>query len=280
VHSCMGVTERPPVWRHDRYVVITVTGKRLAPGCKINGCELQDVVNAGSCLIIRLLITTAKSGWHRTVKLIASEDAFVTISVPAMLVPALTLYRASTTRSMMWGAAGISPRDVTGAAVVVVATAVGLEEAVGVWLQEAKARTAPATTATFSHAPPKVSIPPPSLLSTRYPQVSHSCLKVSSSSPFGLSSEQTAQCTVPLHSLVVPRATTGLAGMSGSVVAASRTRRQSVRLCAWRTRDTMSSNRDHIVSGWVKAKGRNTGWVSMRVRRSVSAVTVADRRFD
>jgi len=42
----------------------------------------------------------------------------------------------------------------------------------------------------------------------------------------------------------------------------------------------MSSNRLHIVSGWVKAKVRKTGWVSMRARSSVPAVTVADRRFD
>jgi hypothetical protein len=60
---------------------------------------------------------------------------------------------------MMCGAVGIRPTDVSGTVAVVVVAAVGSGEAVGVWLQEAKARTAPTVTAAFSHAFAKVSIP-------------------------------------------------------------------------------------------------------------------------
>jgi hypothetical protein len=80
VHSCIEATECPTDWVHDRYVVITVTGKRLRPGCKINGWRMQPVANAGSCLTARLVRTTAKSGRHSWVKLIDSEDESVTVS--------------------------------------------------------------------------------------------------------------------------------------------------------------------------------------------------------
>jgi hypothetical protein len=73
-----------------------------------------------------------------------------------MLAPALTLVVFSTTRSVMCGAAGTRPRESGGNVVVV--TSVDLEEAVGVWLQEASARAAPAMKATFSHVILKVPI--------------------------------------------------------------------------------------------------------------------------
>src|SRR5580698_4988927 len=59
LHFGSGLTEVPPGGRHSKYVVVTDIGNRLAPGCNINGCELQPVVKAGSCWTVRLRMTTA-----------------------------------------------------------------------------------------------------------------------------------------------------------------------------------------------------------------------------